>query len=42
MIENPEDLIEETFAARRTTETWYSVVAVPFTLEFIVVGEFLI
>ena len=42
MIEKPEGLVEETFAARRTTETGYPVIAVPFALEFVVVGKFLV
>jgi hypothetical protein len=35
-------LVEETFATGGTAETWDSVVAVPFALEFVVVGELFI
>ena len=35
-------LVEEAFAAGRTTETWYPIIAVPFPLKFVVVGQFLI
>ncbi len=34
-------LVEEAFAAGRAAKTWDSVVAVPFPLEFVIVGELL-
>ncbi len=33
--------IEETFAASRSTETRYTIVTIPLTLELVIVGEFL-
>ena len=33
------DLVEKSLAVGGATETWYAIVAAPFTLELIVVGE---
>ena len=35
-------LVEKAFAAGGTTETWDPIITVPFTLEFIIVGEFFV
>jgi hypothetical protein len=37
-----EDLVEEALAADGSTETWNAVCRVDFSLELVVVGEFLV
>lgn len=37
-----DDLVEETFTARRSTKAWNTIVTIPFPFELVVVRKFLV